>query len=727
MKLFEELKRRNVFRMAAVYLAVSWLLTQVSASLENALALPGWFDALVIALLAIGFAPAILFSWAFEITPDGVKKTAEIDADASIATQTGRKLDYVLIGVLLLAILVVVADRLAPARREAPAVAGAGEQTPAAPLPAAGANSIAVLPFADMSAGGDQEYFADGISEELLNLLAGVRGLQVAGRTSSFAFRDQNRDLRDIGEALGVAHLLEGSVRKSGERVRITAQLVRADNGFHVWSNTYDRDLTDIFAVQDEIAGSIVSELKMYLPGAAADAPAPSTRASVGAYDLYLLARDRISESGKQPYIEAIALLDQAIALEPAYAPALAWRAYARLSLTDLHGSVGDLSFDEVRDDVKRDLDRALEADPKSAEALLSLSNFYALESDYKGDGDYARAIEALKKTIEIRPSFPQALNDLGFYYFYSGRLEEADETLAAALELDPNLFDANINYNVLMRSLGRFAEAERAAGRWLRISPDNEAAKAGYAIVMADQGRLADAAIRMRDVDYRKDPSGIAGHAALLLAKALGDTEKFHTLVVEAAYTPHRTPAHVAALEGDLDRAASLARADSRGIATSWRGLVAYIPFLFYAGDERSILDYYAERFAEDDALKAALNACLCSPAALAATLNAAGHPDAARVMSIWREWADENRTLYARSPMFAANEGDRLALAGDVAGAVREYSRAMDLGWRSPFFANRRYLRYLPDDPAYDAQIARMKSLIDGERARLGMAPLK
>lgn len=224
--LFEELKRRNVIRVSAAYLVVAWLLIEVSDTIFPRLGLPDWSVTLVIALVALGFPLALFLAWAYELTPAGVKRTEEVPVAESVTRFTGRRLDFVIIGVLLLALGWFAWDRFGPSGGRA--AAGAREA------------SIAVLPFVDMSAEGDQQYFGDGLSEEILNLLAGIGDLKVSGRTSSFSFKGTNVSIPEIGRTLGVAHVLEGSVRRSGDQLRITAQLIEAETGFHLWSDTYD-------------------------------------------------------------------------------------------------------------------------------------------------------------------------------------------------------------------------------------------------------------------------------------------------------------------------------------------------------------------------------------------------------------------------------------------------------------------------------------------------------
>lgn len=270
MNLFRELKRRNVFRVGLAYLVGAWLIAQVIQLAAESFEAPDWIMKMLIVALVIGFPAVIFFSWAYELTPEGLKRESDVASEDSITHATARRLDYVTIFLVVLAVAFVAWDRFMPDRETATSgttAAAPPAVEPSAPVPPAPAvdRSIAVLPFANMSDDPENEYFADGLSEELLNRLAQLPELRVAGRTSSFVYKGQNRDLREIASDLGVANILEGSVRRSGDNVRITAQLIRATDGFHLWSQTYDRTIDDIFATQDEIAERVATNLDVVM------------------------------------------------------------------------------------------------------------------------------------------------------------------------------------------------------------------------------------------------------------------------------------------------------------------------------------------------------------------------------------------------------------------------------------------------------------------------------
>ena len=280
--LFNELKRRNVVRVGIAYILIAWLIAQVAELALDSFDAPGWVIKAVLLLLALGLPVALFFAWAFELTPEGLKKEKDVDRSQSIAPNTGRKLNTLIIGVLVIAVGMLLADKFLPQSEEAPPVTAATETEPVTET-----NSIAVLPFVDMSPAQDQEYFTDGLTENLLHALAQIQELKVAGRTSSFAFKGLNTDLRDIGQQLNVSSILEGSVQKAGGRIRITTQLINTEDGYHLWSKTFDRDLTDIFSVQDEIAEAVANALRKSLFGDEAVSKAPTT--DFEAYNAYLL------------------------------------------------------------------------------------------------------------------------------------------------------------------------------------------------------------------------------------------------------------------------------------------------------------------------------------------------------------------------------------------------------------------------------------------------------
>ncbi len=421
MNFLDELKRRNVIRVAVLYFVSSWILLQLTDVLSSILPVPEWTGSFVFMMLLICLAPALIFSWVYEMTPDGLKREKDIDRTISISPDTGKKINSVIVILLVVAIAGLVADRLVP-ETEAPPVATSDENAPSV----IAQNTIAVLPFADMSAEGDQQYFTDGLSEELLNLLVRIDGLTVASRTTAFGFRDTSLGLREVGKALGVAHILEGSVRKSGDRIRITAQLIDADSDAHLWSDTFDRELTDIFAIQDEIGSAIVDALKQEL-GLEVDAVnVVASTENVDAYALYLRARELFIK--RQDLTESIRLFHQAIELDAGFAKA--WEGLAAVEIV-----ADDWTYD---DGAHAPL--ALEAATKALELDPSLSLAYAVLGTYERQqtGNQIESMRNLDIALQNDPKNATAFHWKGIGLNLMGFFDEAIENHSRCLEIDP-------------------------------------------------------------------------------------------------------------------------------------------------------------------------------------------------------------------------------------------------------------------------------------------------
>ncbi len=445
MSFYEELKRRNVARVAVLYVIASWLLLQVTDVLSSLLPVPEWTGSFVVMLLLLGFFPVMIFSWVYEITPEGLKREKDIDRSQSIAPETGRKINVLIIVMLALAIGGLVVDRLIPETTtvsatstiDQPGETEAIDETQSAagkPVPTPG-HSIAVLPFVNMSNDPEQEYFSDGISEELLNVLAQYPNLRVAARTSSFQFKGQNPDIADIAEKLHVNHVLEGSVRKSGNTLRITTQLIEADTGFHLWSETYDRELIDVFAIQDEISAAIGDALKIQLAldgGTGKTSPTVLVASDTAAFDAYMQGRQLINLRGKQNLDEAVTHLERALALDPTYAPAHAQLAIAISLLSNDPGSYGDFTLEEVRRRAIPHIERALELDERLPEAFAARTMLGLRNADFDA------VILNAERTLELNPSYADVLNWLYLGYSAIGQYVEASETLDRLLVVDP-------------------------------------------------------------------------------------------------------------------------------------------------------------------------------------------------------------------------------------------------------------------------------------------------
>jgi TolB-like protein/Flp pilus assembly protein TadD len=421
MSLFSELKRRNVFRVALLYLVGGWLMLQVTDVGVSLLGLPGWTGRLVFFILLIGLPLVILFSWAYEITPEGLKREREVERDASITAETARKLNAAVIVLLVLAIGGLIVDRLIPEHRAA--VVKTADIEPAAPAPVE--RSIAVLPFVNMSADKDNEYFSDGLSEELLNLLAKIPDLQVAARTSAFTFKNVDADIGEIAAKLNVAHVLEGSVRKSGDDIRITAQLIKASDGYHLWSETWDRTLVDVFAIQDEIAAAVVDALKVTLLGEIPHARVTDPRA----YELYLQSREAANTFSEEGFEQATALLTEALAIDPEYADAWTALGVVQTNQTGQGFVPAEIGFERARSSTER----ALKLNPADARAMSGLG-WVAMYRDW----DFAEAARLIGRARDLEPGNASVLNSYAVLNGVFGRRDAQLDLYEQALVKDP-------------------------------------------------------------------------------------------------------------------------------------------------------------------------------------------------------------------------------------------------------------------------------------------------
>jgi len=490
MSLIAELKRRNVIRMAGLYLVGAWLLTQVAGTVLPMFGAPAWLPRSIVIILALGFAPALVFAWVFELTPEGIKRDAQVDPADSIAPQTAQRLNRMIVAVLALALVYFGFDKfvLAP-RREAAMVATFQKQATEAPAAAAAGKTIAVMPFLNMSDDPAKEYFSDGMTEEILNALAKVPKLEVTARTSVFSLKGQRHDVREIGKMLGVAYLLEGSVRQSGDEVRITAQLIRTDNGFHLWSETYDRKLQNVFAVQAELAGVIAQALQLPL-GLGGDAGLVTERTGNSqAYALYLQARSAYRERA-DAMKRSIALYRAALALDPNFAPA--WVGLCGSgSLRQFYLPESEKpTLPQVLRDAEAACKRAIELAPDLASAHIMLGNLYTNEwrwteaeqhfqraqalapndpefyfayTDWLGaQGRIDEALQAAQRAVALDPMAPMYRNLYGYLLNYSGRNQECVAQMEAGYALAPRIIYLVRNLSTCYVMTGRIDDADK-------------------------------------------------------------------------------------------------------------------------------------------------------------------------------------------------------------------------------------------------------------------------
>ena len=447
-QLFEELKRRNVVRVGVAYLVIGWVLIEVSDTIAPMMSLPEWAPSLILYVLILGLPVALFLSWAYELTPQGVKKTAEVDADDSITPSTGRKLDFLIIGALVVALGYFIWERQSL------------ESEAESPQTATSETSIAVLPFVSLSSDPEQEYFSDGVTEEILNRLAQTGDFRVISRSSSFTFKGRNVSIPEVAAALKVSHVLEGSVRRAGNRVRITAQLIEVGKDAHLWSQTFDRQLTDIFALEDEIAGAIAAALRVKL----GLAPEPAALNDMGDYDLLLKAKALIGTRDAPEIAEAMKILEELASRLPDYGEVQAQLAFAYLVASNnnvLEAITG-------REAGYAMADRALTLEPRNVTALVVKASvhMYAFE--------FEESERLFLRALAISPNSGRAHNWYGDLLVILARRQEGVDMEQRAVELDPLL--AVNHRNLAVAQERRQYECRGAVGDRTRIGRGHRA-----------------------------------------------------------------------------------------------------------------------------------------------------------------------------------------------------------------------------------------------------------
>ena len=476
---FGELKRRNVYKVAVAYAVVGWLLIQVATQVFPFLEIPNWMIRLVILLTAFGFPVALIIAWAFELTPEGIKRTEDADA----ARQHSR-------GVVWIAVVVVAAmlslGLFFLGRYTAGRATSGVSELGAASNPQ---KSIAVLPLVNTSGDPSNEYFSDGLSEELIAVLAKIPDLKVIGRSSSFLFKGKSGDSKAIGEKLGVAHLIEGSVRKQGDSVRIVAELINAHDGRSLWSETYDRELKDIFAVQSEIAKAVADQMKVKLLGQAVRIDAPGSIQNAAAHNAVLQSDFYFQQQTAESVRQAITFLQEAVRLDPNYALAYAklaeaWRQDAVSFATDPKDYTAK-AYGEAR----RAADMAVSLAPDLVETRMAVG-LLAMNPDL----DFRAAEKEFRRVLQSAPSDAAAKSALCLSLMAQGRLTEAEDACREALSLDPLLTTSWYNIGRVVVGMGRYKEAEELFHKGLEIQP--HAARFHSYLVVLDilQNRAAQA-----------------------------------------------------------------------------------------------------------------------------------------------------------------------------------------------------------------------------------------
>ena len=484
---FGELKRRNVIRAAGLYLVGAWLVVQVAGTVLPMFGGPEWLPRTIVVLVAIGFVPAVIFSWVFELTPEGLKREEDVAPEQSITPQTRRRMDRTIIAVLLLALGYFAFDKflLAP-RRAAALVANAPPNESKSVI---NAKSIAVLPFENLSEEKQNEYFTEGVQGEILTALSRIADLKVISRTSVMQYKSgAPRNLREIGQQLGVAHIVEGSVQRAANKVRVIAQLIDTRNDAHLWAQTYDRDLADVFAIQSEIAKAIADQLQAKLSRAEQQAISDRPTQNVEAYDAYLrgLAIEH-DQYGYSNFHRAAQAYSEAVRLDPGFAPAWARLASIR---SFLFFSGLDLAANSAAA-VKEAVDRSVALRPDAGETWIALGAYR-----YRVLRDFPSALQAYDEARKRLPNNASVLQYMAYVERRLGQWERATAHYRRAAKLDPRDFQIFVSMgSELFNLLRRFEEAHAALDHALEITPNEPGALANKAFLFQCEGRLREAA----------------------------------------------------------------------------------------------------------------------------------------------------------------------------------------------------------------------------------------
>jgi len=478
---FAELKRRNVYKVAVAYAVVAWLLMQVASQIFPFFEIPNWVVRLVVVLLVIGFPIALIIAWAFEVTSEGIKRTEAADA-AGLRSRGSTWIYVVLVGAALSVGLFFVGRY----------TAGHGTSRVSEVTTANPQKSIAVLPLVNESGDPKDEYFSDGLSEELIAALAQISGLKVIGRSSSFRFKDRKEEPKTIGEKLGVSTLLDGTVRKQGDRVRIVAALVNATDGIQLWTRTFDLELKDIFAVQQEIARAVAESLRVTLLGSKEKSAQMATN-SVEAHNAYLQAHFYSVRRNAEDYRKAIEYFDQAIQFDPDYALAYAERSEVWTIIGDLTGQ-RSTAFPKARSDAEK----AVAIAPSLAEAHAALGWVRAF-AEWK----FAEGLSELQRAKELSPANPTANDLLGRVIVYTGRMEEAERQARQAVELDPLSAGAQFTLGRVLFYAGKLDEADAAGRKMAELQPSASSSHRWQVLVAVQRG---DGETALREAQLEPD-----------------------------------------------------------------------------------------------------------------------------------------------------------------------------------------------------------------------------
>jgi len=481
LSIFNELKRRNVVKVGVAYAVSTWILLQLTDVVAEILQLPEWAPKLILLILVVGFVPALIFAWAFEMTPEGIKREKDVDRSQSITPQTGKKLNNTILVLMAVAIAYLLFDKFSepemgsepfsqePTEQEIEVSDEKRDPTPVVATPVINRQSIAVLPFENFSGDASDQYFADGLADTLLHKLAQISDLKVIARNSSFQYKGTNKDVREIGKALNVTTVLEGSVQRSGEQVRIIAQLINAADGVHLWSQSFDDSMDNIFSLQDRVAADIVEQLQLSLSKEEQERLIRNGTDNPEAYDLLIRALNVNSDldvmvDARAETWEPIQLLSKAVELDPQYAEAWAYLSRKYNGLAFAADSADD--FDRYVSESRRAAEKALALDPNLAKAHEAMG---WVEHRHR---ESLKAARHFRRALELNPNSDSAMSGLGLQI---GRTdpEEALRLFTRVLEIDPGATIAYRQKHFALKSLGRIDEAIRQLELGIDAAPD--------------------------------------------------------------------------------------------------------------------------------------------------------------------------------------------------------------------------------------------------------------
>ncbi len=729
MSLFVELKRRNVFRVGIAYVVTSWLILQVADIVLDNTPAPDWIMQVIMLLMAIGLPVALLFAWAFELTAEGIKKEKDVDRSQSITNKTGRRLDRNIIIALVIALGYFAWDKfIAPDNAESPVIqASAGIQSESGesddPITRQSLQdsktaftppekSIAVLPFVNLSSDPEQEFFSDGISEELLNVLAQYPGVHVAARTSSFQFKGKNQDIGEIARLLKVKNVLEGSVRKSGKRLRITAQLIEAETGYHLWSETYDRELDDIFAIQDEISAAIGEALRVEL--ALGDEQKPATpkvaeSANTAAYEAFLQGRYLVNQRGRKNVYAAAEHLQRSVRLDPDYAPAHAWLAITTCLLAAGPSSYGDYTLEEIKRRATPHIERALELDPRLAEAHGAVALLALLTADYE------LAMVETELALELNPVYVDAMNWRQLAAQSFGDWEAAVKGMARIVEIDPLSIVGRLNY------AGSLAFSDIDAGRAMGRSLVEQNAWAGYStlgnIEFTTSGDLSEGLGWLLRA-YGEDPTDEFSNRNLIQIMA------YAGLYEEARRFTERNPHLVDIEQGNLESARHSLRIQLESDPKNTFTMTELADALHLAGQFDDSLSYYLQLLSQtpNGVIFGAADFSTRSHLRMAYDYQLAGElVKATQAIAQHREdFATKKRANFISNVDYVSEAVAR-AIEGNEAGVLESIDIAIQTGFRQPSLFSEPALQSMRQNPGFLELKSELNHLLADERSEI------